>query len=78
MPKDTLQSTVERMSIKPVSQLARQWQAADDLAGRVRRHLRPLFMTLNFSSIKPDSPWLSALAWVNGIFAIAHFPALLL
>ncbi|WP_440030413.1 Tn3 family transposase [Chromobacterium amazonense] len=69
MPKDTLQSTAERMSIKPVSQLARQWQAVDDLAGRIRRHLRPLFMTLNFSSIKPDSPWLSALAWINGIFA---------
>jgi hypothetical protein len=26
-------------------------------------------MALNFSSVKPDNPWLMALAWAKGVFA---------
>jgi hypothetical protein len=57
------------MSIKPASKLKRQWLAVDDLSKRMRRHLRPLFMALNFSSVKPDNPWLTALAWAKEVFA---------
>jgi hypothetical protein len=69
MPKDTLQITGQRMSVKPVSKLALHWQAVDGLAERIRRHLRPLYVALNFSGIDPDSPWLAALAWVKSVFA---------
>jgi hypothetical protein len=69
MPRDTLQSTARRMSVKPASKLKRQWLAVDDLSKRMRRHLRPLFMALNFSSVKPYNPWLMALAWAKGVFA---------
>ena len=40
MPRDTLQTTAQRMSVKPVSKLALHWQAVDGLAERIRRHLR--------------------------------------
>ncbi len=69
MPKATLQITGQRLSVKPVSKLALHWQAVDGLAGRMRRHLRPLYMALDFSSIVPDSPWLAALAWAKSVFA---------
>jgi hypothetical protein len=39
MPRDTLQTTAQRMSVKPVSKLALHWQAVDGLAERIRRHL---------------------------------------
>ncbi len=69
MPKDTLQSAAQRMSVKPTSKLARRWLAVDTVADRMRKQLRPLFGALDFSSVKPDSPWLVALSWVKGVFA---------
>lgn len=69
MSKDTLQITGQRMSVKPVSKLALHWQAVDDLAERIRRHLRPLYTALDFTGIDPDSPWLAALAWAKSVFA---------
>ncbi|SOO27218.1 transposase [Xanthomonas phaseoli pv. phaseoli] len=69
MPRDTLQTTAQRMSVKPMSKLAMHWQAADGLAERIRRHLRPLYVTLDFAGTHPDSPWLAALAWSKSVFA---------
>ena len=69
MPRDTLQSTAQRMSVKPVSKLARRWLAVDTVVDRMRKQLRPLFGALDFSSVKPDSPWLAALGWAKGVFA---------
>ncbi len=69
MPRDALESTAQRMSVKPASKLVRHWKAVDDLADRMRRHLRPLFGALDFASAKPDNPWLVALAWSKGVFA---------
>ncbi|CAE6858054.1 Tn3 family transposase ISPsy30 [Paraburkholderia nemoris] len=69
MPKDTLQLTGQRMSVKPASKLALHWQAVDGLAGRIRRHLRPLYVALDFAGTVSDSPWLAALAWARSVFA---------
>ncbi|MBE9401953.1 Tn3 family transposase [Acinetobacter albensis] len=69
MSKDALQLTGQRMSVKPLSKLALHWHAVDDLAGLIRRHLRPLFIALNFAGTEPDSPWLAALSWVKSVFA---------
>lgn len=69
MPRDALQTTAQRLSVKPVSKLALHWQAVDGLAGRIRRHLRPLYVALDLASTAPDSPWLAALAWAKGVFA---------
>ena len=44
MPKDALQITGQRLSVKPASKLALHWQAVDGLAERIRRHLRPLYV----------------------------------
>ena len=39
------------------------------MAERIRRHLRPLYVALDFAGTDPDSPWLVALAWAKGVFA---------
>ncbi len=69
MSRDALQSTAQRMSVKPLNKLALHWQAVDALAVRIRRHLRPLYIVLDFAGIDPDSPWLAALAWAKDVFA---------
>jgi len=69
MPRDKLQITGQRLSVKPASKLALHWQAVDGLAERIRRHLRPLYVALDFTSTAPESPWLAALAWAKSMFA---------
>jgi TnpA family transposase len=69
IPRETLHNIANRMIVKPASKLARHWIAIDDMAKRVRLHLRPLFIELDFESSKPDNPWLMALAWAKGIYA---------
>jgi hypothetical protein len=45
------------------------WQAVDGLAKRIRRHLRPLYVALDFAGTVADNPWLAALAWAKCVFA---------
>jgi TnpA family transposase len=69
MPREQLEAAGQRLSAQPRSQLALRWEAIDTLASRVKRHLRPLFETLEPDSVDPVSPWLAALAWIKGVFA---------
>jgi TnpA family transposase len=68
LPKDTLLAVGKRMCEKPVSQIELRWQAVDKQAARCKKHLRPLAMDLDFSSLTADSPWLAALDWMKRIF----------
>ncbi len=69
MSPEALQTAAQRLSVKPAGKLALRWQVIDDLAERIRRHLRPLYVALDFSAIAPDNPWLAALTWAQGVFA---------
>jgi hypothetical protein len=69
MPKDTLQSIGRRLSEKTASKFAMRWRIVDGLAQLTRRHLRPLYGALDFSSVTPENPWLAALSWMNVVFA---------
>ncbi|WP_018312612.1 Tn3 family transposase, partial [Cupriavidus sp. UYPR2.512] len=35
----------------------------------IRRHLRPLYVALDFAGTNPESPWLAALSWARSAFA---------
>ncbi len=69
MPKDELRLTGQRLCGAPVNKLELRWQIVEELAERARHHLRPLYVTLDFSSTAPDNPWLAALAWMKGVFS---------
>ncbi|HBY0648966.1 TPA: DUF4158 domain-containing protein, partial [Klebsiella pneumoniae subsp. pneumoniae] len=68
MPREALKSTAQRMSVKPVSKLALQWQAVDSMTALIRRHLRPLYLSLDLTSVVRDSPWAEALNWLRVVF----------
>ena len=68
MPRETLKTTAQRMSVKPVSRLALQWQAVDSMAALIRRHLRPLYLSLDLTSVVHNSPWTEALDWLRMVF----------
>ncbi|CAJ0715101.1 Tn3 family transposase ISPsy42 [Ralstonia edaphis] len=69
MPRTELEDAGRRLSKRTGAQLALRWEAVDQLAARVRRHLRPLFDDLEPASVDPASPWLAALNWMKGVFA---------
>ncbi len=69
MPREALKSTAQRMSVKPVSKLALQWQAVDGMTALIRRHLRPLYLSLDLTSVVQDSPWAEALHWLRIVFS---------
>jgi TnpA family transposase len=69
MPREVLKSTAQRMSVKPVSKLALQWQAVDGMTALIRRHLRPLYLSLDLTSVVQDSPWAEALNWLRMVFS---------
>lgn len=75
MPKDALQITGERLSVKRASKMALRWQVVDKLAGRIRRHLRPIYGALDFAGVVPDNPWLIALAQVKIVLEKQHRPS---
>ena len=78
MPREMLKTTAQRMSVKPVSKLTLQWQAVDSLTALIRRHLRPLYLSLDLTSVVQDSPWAEALDWLRMVFSkkqtLSHRP----
>src|SRR5258708_3416547 len=68
MPKDTLLLTGKRLCEKHQSQHEFRWQAIDQAAARYKKHLRPLYMAMEFSSTSADSCWLAALRWMKEVF----------
>src|SRR5258708_11524292 len=68
MPKDTLLLTGKRLCEKHQSQHEFRWQAIDQAAARYKKHLRPLYMAMEFSSTSADSCWLAALRLVKEVF----------
>ena len=69
MPRDAVLTAGQRMSELPAGRLAMRWQVVDELAGRIRRHLRPLYGALDFAGSTPGDSWLAALTWMKSVFA---------
>lgn len=69
MPREALKTTAQRMSVKPVSKLALQWQAVDGMTALIRRHLRSLYLSLDLTSVVQDNPWAVALSWLRTVFS---------
>lgn len=69
LPKESLLATGQRLCEKMESQHELRWQSIDKMALQFKKQLRPLFMTLDFSSMETESPWLRALTWMKDIFS---------
>ncbi len=53
--REALKSTAQRMSVKPVGKLAMQWQVVDGMTALIRRNLRPLYLSLDLTSMVRDA-----------------------
>jgi TnpA family transposase len=69
MPKESVRKTGQQLCENPANEMAFRWQAVDQEVGRFRKQLRPLCMTLDFSSTTPECPWLAAIRWFREVFS---------
>ena len=61
MPEDALRNTAQQMIQKPITELTLKWKAVDTIGHKFKKHLRAIFMTLDFASAASNSPWLTAI-----------------
>ncbi|MFY9225326.1 MAG: Tn3 family transposase [Blastocatellia bacterium] len=69
LPKDVVLSTGQQLCNKTPLQMQLRWQAVDKVTALCKKHLRPLYMALEFSSTSAQNPWLEALGWMKTVFS---------
>jgi hypothetical protein len=69
IPRDALRQVSARLREKTGSTMELRWAAIDKEAARGKKRLRPLAMTLEFSTVRCGSPWLAALRWMKDVFS---------
>lgn len=80
MPKDAIKRVGEQLCDRKKTQLYYRWQAIDKFVNRFKKHLRPLFMSLEFAvNAGVGSQWIAALTWFKQLFPaqqnLQHQPA---
>ena len=68
IPKEELQRKVSHVDEVPLKEIDFKWQIIDKLFHRFQLHLRPLVMTLDFTSTTVEDPWLAAILWFKSVF----------
>ena len=69
LPREALISASMRLCKKPITQMALRWQATDRMAGKFKKNLRPLAMTLDLAAAQTANPWIAALRWMQSTFS---------
>ena len=69
VPKDELRNKVGNGDEKPIQKIDFKWKIIDQLAHRFKHHLRPLAITIDFTSTSIPNPWLTALQWFRSLFS---------
>lgn len=64
LSKEDLREKIVKISSKAVKPLHFKWPIIDKMASRFKTHLRPILMTLSFTSVTPNTPWLTAVDWL--------------
>jgi TnpA family transposase len=69
MPKNIINNTGKQLCDPKKTQLFYRWQAIDKFVNRFKKHLRPLFMSLDFAATtNVYNQWLTALTWFKQVF----------
>jgi hypothetical protein len=68
MPKDDLLTAGNRLCERSDSQIELRWRAIDRAAGRFKRTLRPLGMTIDVLAEPAGRPWHAGLSWMKDVF----------
>ena len=68
LPKDSIRSVGEKMMKKPQRKTEMQWKERDKAIQSYKRHLRRLFVDIDFSSLIENNPLLEAIQWMKEAF----------
>ena len=68
LPKDSIRSIGEKMMKKPQRKTEMQWKERDKAIQSYKRHLRRLFVDIDFSSLIKNNPLLEAIQWIKEVF----------
>jgi len=66
---ESIRTIGEKMLKKPRRKLDIQWKERDKATSRYKRHLRSLFVHIDFSSLLTNNPLLEAIQWMKTVFA---------
>ena len=70
IPKDVINRVGKQLCDKKKTQLYYRWLAIDKFVNRFKKHLRPLFISLDFSvNAGTDNQWVVALTWFKQLFS---------
>jgi len=69
VPKDELSKKVGIKSKKSQREVDFRWKTIDKIGRKLRLHLRPIAMALEFSSTIQHNPWIEALNWFKEVFS---------
>lgn len=69
LPKDSIRSIAEKMMKKPQRKLEIQWKERDKAISCYKRHLRCLFIDIDFSSLIKNNPLLEVIQWMKEVFS---------
>lgn len=69
MPEATLKDTATQLIQKPITELSLKWNAVDTIGHRFKRHLRAIFMTLDYASAVTNNPWIQAIEQLKQDFS---------
>ena len=61
MAEDKLRDAANEMIQKPITELTLKWKAVDTIGHKFKKHLRAIFMTLDFASAVTSNPCLPAI-----------------
>ena len=69
LPRSAVQVIAEKLSKKTQSKQEIKWKERDKISMSYKRHIRPLFMQIDFSSIAEENHLLIAIDWIKLVFS---------
>ncbi len=68
MQEEDINKTAQQMILKPISEHALKWKAVDKIGHRFKKHLRSIFMELDFTSYAPNNQLITVIGQLKQAF----------
>jgi hypothetical protein len=69
MQEEDINKTAQQMIHKPISEHALKWKAVDKISYKFKKHLRAIFMELDFTSFTPKNPLMAVIEQLKQSFS---------
>jgi hypothetical protein len=69
MQEEDINKTAQQMIHKPISEHALKWKAVDKISHKFKKHLRAIFMELDFTSFNPKNPLMTVIDQLKQVYS---------